>query len=126
MRNQWILRVDSGAALVAGVVVLAAHPWLASLYAVPTTLVVFIAVVNLAYGVYSGRLALQVSRGRAPAKRAIAVLIAGNASWGVVCVVLAAVWAREASALFLATLLGEGAFVVTLAVLEARWLRSPA
>jgi hypothetical protein len=114
LRN--LLWIDSGAALLAGLVVLALSGWLSELYALPRPLLVVMGVANLAYGTYSGSLA---RRARRP-YRLIVLLVAANATWAGLCVLAAVSLADTASAFGLAHLLGEGLFVGGLAALEWR------
>jgi hypothetical protein len=103
------------AAAVAGVLVLALHPWLAGLYALPERLLVATGVVNLLYSAVSFTLATRSRGDRVPGIRVVA---AANMAWAVVCVALAAVWAGVASVFGMAQLVGEGLFVGGLGVLE--------
>jgi hypothetical protein len=114
LRN--LLWIDSGAALLAGVVVLALSGWLSELYALPRPLLLVMGAVNLAYGTYSGSLA---RRARRP-YRLIVLLVAANATWAVLCGLAAVSLADTASMFGLAHLVGEGLFVGGLAALEWR------
>lgn len=117
-----LLRVDAGAALVAGLVVLAAAEWLAALHGLPQGLVRALGFVNLAYATYSGRLAWRLARGIAPSRRAVLGLVVGNAAWAVACVAIAATHHAAMGASGFVHVLGEGAFVAGLAALERRWV----
>lgn len=114
LRN--LLWIDSGAALLAGVVMLALSGWLSELYALPRPLLVAMGAANLAYGTYSGALA---SRARRP-YGLLVLLVAANATWAVLCGLAAVRLAGSASAFGLAHLVGEGLFVAGLAALEWR------
>jgi len=111
-----LLWVDSGAGLFAGAAVLALSGWLSELYALPRPLLVAIGGANLAYGVYAGALA----RRRRRPYRLVVLLIAANATWGVLCGLAAARFAGTASGLGLAHLVGEGLVVGGLAAVEWR------
>ena len=111
-----LLWIDSGAALLAGVGVLALSSWLSDLYALPRPLLMAMGVANLAYGTYSGALA---GRSRRP-YGLLVVLVAGNATWAGLCGLAAVRYAGTASGFGLAHLIGEGLFVSGLAVLEWR------
>ena len=76
-----LLRVDSVGGLAAGVAVIAASGWLAALYEVPRSWVLFNGVVNLAYGSFSGMLARQSRRPSA----LIVLLATANIAWGLFC-----------------------------------------
>ncbi len=95
---------------------LALAPWLGELYALPRPLLVAMGVANLAYGTCSGMLA---RRARRP-YRLVALLVAANATWAVLCVAAAVRFADTASGFGLAHLLGEGLLVGGLAALEWR------
>lgn len=114
LRN--LLWIDSGAALLAGVVVLALSGWLSELYALPRTLLIVMGAANLAYGTYSGALARRARRPRG----LLVLLVAANATWAGLCVLAALALADTASAFGLAHLIGEGLFVGGLAGLEWR------
>ena len=91
--------------------------WLSDLYQLPRTLLVVMGVANLAYGTYSGWLARRTHRPYA----GIVVLVVANATWAVLCVLLAVLYAYTASWLGFVHLVGEGMFVGMLAALEWRY-----
>jgi hypothetical protein len=122
-RAQAILRLDGAAGGAVGLLVLALHTWVAQLHAFPPSLVLFVGAANLAYGAYSGTLAIRAARGKPPSRRAIDVLIAANTCWGVVSVALLVATHRFASVFGLAHVALEGLFVVALAAAEWRWVR---
>jgi len=110
--------IDGLAALSAGCAVLAARGWLADLYGVSSRLLATIAVINLAYS------ALGLALGFARRAWLLALLIAANLTWMVVCVVLALRAPAGATAFAYAQFLGEGAFVAALALCELRFHRA--
>ncbi len=112
----YLLHIDSGAALLAGAFVLTFSAWLSRLYLLPRRFVVLIGAANIAYGLFSGSLALRAHRPRS----LILALVAGNASWAVLCAIASIAVAGTASAFGLAQLIGEGLFVAWLAALEWR------
>jgi|JI10StandDraft_1071094.scaffolds.fasta_scaffold549322_3 hypothetical protein len=122
-RARRILWLDSLGALLAGVLVLGLRERLAHLYGLPLALVTAMGLVNLVYGCGSGALARQASRGTRPARRWVDLLIAGNLAWAGVCVILAATWWTTVSPWGLLQLLGEGAYVGALGLVERRWVR---
>jgi hypothetical protein len=109
-----LLWIDCGAAFAGGIVVLSLAGWLSRLYALPHGLIVVMGVVNLAYAAFSFSLA---RRARRP-PMLIAALVAANAAWAVLCMLVAARFAGTASGFGLAHLIGEGIFVGGLAALE--------
>lgn len=122
-RAKALLYLDGGAGLAAGIFMLVLHEWLARLHHVAPTTVLAIGAVNLAYGCYSGTLALRNALGHAPSRFAIDVLIAGNACWPLVCVGVL-VWAWSSISVYgVAHLALEAVFVGGLAVAEYLWLR---
>ncbi len=123
-RAMAILGADSGAGLMVGAVLLALRIPFAELYGVPVQLLTATAAVNVLYGSYSGVLWTRARRGRWPGRRSIDALVAANASWGVVCLVLAVATWRTASVFGTAQWLAEGAFVFTLAALERCFVRT--
>ncbi len=112
-----LLWVDCIAAAMAGVLMLSLSGWLSRLYALPRSLLLVVAGVNLMYGAYSFSLARQARRKPALIK----LLVFGNATWSVVCLGLAALFWREASSFGLAQLVGEAIFVGALAAME--WMQ---
>lgn len=113
---QRLLWIDSGAGLIAGTLMLSLSGWLAELYALPRALLVAMGVANLAYGSYSLSLARRAVRPPA----LIALLIAANGAWALLCFLAAARFAGVASPFGMAQLVGEGVFVGGLAALEWR------
>jgi hypothetical protein len=113
-----LLWFDCLAAAVAGTAMLALGGRLAPLLGLPRGVLLFIALVNLAYGAFSFSLA---RRPMAPAAL-VKVLVAANLSWVVVCVGMAIHFAGPESRLGAALMAGEGIFVGTLAVIEGRVL----
>ncbi|HYW30038.1 MAG TPA: hypothetical protein VE869_00930 [Gemmatimonas sp.] len=114
--SRYLLWVDSGAGLLAGVVVLALSSWLSELYALPRALLLGMAAANLAYGTFSGSLALRTRRPRP----LLVLLVLANAAWAALCGAAAWIVAGQASAFGLAHLIAEGVFVCVLAVMEWR------
>lgn len=115
--------VDACAAGSAGLTVLVLHEWVAQLHAFPRSLVLFIALTNLAYGSYSFSLATRASSATPPSRRAIDVLIIANLSWVAVCASMLAFMVDSASVFGLAHLVLEGVFVGVLGLVERRWVR---
>ncbi|MET0287076.1 MAG: hypothetical protein ABW352_21510 [Polyangiales bacterium] len=122
-RARAILWLDGGAAFLAGATVLAVRGWLAQLYAFAPALVFFLGAMNLLYASYSGALAVLASRGVPLKRRAIDVLVIANAGWVAVCAGLVAWLWSSASVFGLLHVAFEGAFVGTLALAEARFVR---
>ena len=109
---------DGAAGLSAGVLVLMASPWLAALYALPISALIFTGLMNCAYGAYSSTLA---RRPDLRTRRAILALVIANASWPLVCALLIVCLRGQISAFGVAHLVGEALFVGGLAVWEWRW-----
>ena len=114
--HRHLLWIDSGAALLAGVVVVALSGWLSEVYALPRPMLLAMGVVNLAYETYSGLLARRARRPYA----LLVLLVVANATWAGLCGVAAVALADTASAFGIAHLAGEGVFVGVLAALEWR------
>lgn len=93
---------------------------LAPLFGLPRVVVVFVGLVNLAYGVFSFSLALQPS----PARGRVRSLVTANLLWAGVCVVMAIYFAGPGSWLGASYMFAEGVFVGLLATLEARTLKA--
>jgi hypothetical protein len=85
-----LLRLDAAGGLGAGAVVLALRVPIAALYAVDLDVVWLVGGANLAYGCFSGTLALvHTLAGRVP-QAALTALAVANVFWGGFCLVLAA------------------------------------
>lgn len=122
-RARSILWFDSLGGLVAGVVALLVRRWLASLYGFSVDLVVLIAAANIAYGTYSGALAVLASRGGPLPRLAIDVLVLANLAWTAVCAALLRHTWPSASAFGIAHLALEGLWVGALGIVEYRRVR---
>jgi hypothetical protein len=115
-RLRSLLWFDCTAASVVGVTMLAVSGLIAPLFGMPRAVLVATALANLAYGGFSYSLARLPE---APCRRVRALVVA-NFAWTVVCVGLAATFARPGSWLGVAYVLAEGVFVGGLAAMEAR------
>ena len=111
-----LLWIDCLGGLIAGAIVLALAGWLAPLEGLPREVLVFTGAMNLLYGSYSLSLVLRQRRSRA----AVYALIAANAVWLPVCLILAAVFWETATVFGLLHLMGEGVYVGGLAAVEWR------
>lgn len=114
-----LLWVDCSGAAVVGIAMLALSGLLAPPFGLPRAVLVFTALVNLAYGAFSFSLARQP----APPRRWVKVLVVANLSWAAVCGVTTLYFAAPASWMGASYLLGEGIYVAILATLEARALK---
>lgn len=111
-----LLWVDCSAGAIVGVTVLLLSEWLSALYGLPRGLLLVTGAANLLYASYSFSLARQPVR----PMRWIVLLVAANAAWAVVCIVLAVVYGPAATVFGVGHLVGEGLFVGGLAALEWR------
>jgi uncharacterized transporter YbjL len=111
-----LLRIDSFGGLIVGFIMLLLSHWLSSWYILPRGFIIFIALVNLAYGCYSFSLLIRVKR----PLNLIVLLVIANLGWAVLCVRWAVIFAQTASFFGIAHLLGEALFVGGLAWLEWR------
>jgi hypothetical protein len=109
-----LLHIDGSGALIAGILVLLANPWLSEWYGLPPRFVIFIAIVNLAYAAYS----LSLARASVRPMPLIILLVVANLSWTAACFSFARFFFATAHPLGIAHLLGEGVFVGLLAVCE--------
>ncbi|MEZ6186672.1 MAG: hypothetical protein R3F62_16885 [Planctomycetota bacterium] len=108
--------IDACCAAGAGVLMLALHPWIAELYGLTPRFVLTLGAVNLSYASFGT--AFTLSRGRPP--WLLYTLIGANLLWTCVCVALAVSYWDQAGRLGRLHLLGEGAFVGGLGLLEWR------
>ena len=86
-----LLWIDSGAALTVGVFVLSFAPWLSRLYGLPNAVVTGMGIANIAYGLFSFSLARRQTRPRS----LLLLLVIGNATWAVLCMIAAVVVATS-------------------------------
>lgn len=93
---------------------------LAPLFGLSRGVVVFIGLVNLAYGAFSFSLARRPS----PARGRVRALVTANLLWVGVCVVMAIYFAGPGSWLGASYMLAEGFFVGVLATVEARTIKA--
>ena len=115
-----LLRVDSAAALLAAAFTGLVAGVLSRWYDLPLPLLQAVALVNLAYGLFSGWLLLR------PCPRPLVLihtLVFANGAWACVCLVLAVWFFDAATWLGIGHLLLEAAFVGALAVAEWRQRR---
>ena len=115
-----LLWFDCAAAAIAGTATLALAGLLATLFGLQRLVVVFIGLVNLAYGAFSFSLARQPS----PARGRVRALVTANLLWVGVCVVMAIYFAGPGSWLGASYMLAEGFFVGLLATVEALTLKA--
>lgn len=112
-----LLWIDCTAAALAGVLVLLLRDWLSVLQGLPSSLLLFIGIVNILYASYSFSLVTRAYRSQPQ----ILLLVAGNLAWAAVCVGLAIHFLPSATVWGLAHLVGEAVFVGGLAVAEWKW-----
>ena len=122
-RARRLLRLDSTAGLLAGLLMLVSHEWLAALTGMPVPVVLFVAVANLVYGSYSGWLVTTAQRRGLPSRRVVTVLIVANVAWAVVCAALLARFGASATVFGWLHLVLEGVFVAALGLVEWRVVR---
>jgi hypothetical protein len=115
-----LLWFDCAAAAIGGTATLALAWLLAPLFGLSRVVVVFIGLVNLAYGAFSFSLARQPS----PARGRVRALVTANLLWVGVCVVMAIYFAGPGSWLGASYMLAEGFFVGLLATVEALTLKA--
>lgn len=115
--------IDSGAALIAGLVLLFIPIPFATWYSLTDEVFLFTGIVNLVYGFYSGTLVLMLVL-RIPFKKfLIDLLITANFSWAMVCIGII-VWNWSVINGFGIAHMGfEGCFVVLLAMFEFYFVR---
>jgi hypothetical protein len=122
-RATLLLRLDAFAGAIAGLVVLPLAGSIATLYAMPTSLLYVNATANLLYASYSGTLALRHARGAPPSRAAIDVLVFANLAWALLCAGTLVAKAGSASVFGLAHLSVEAIFVGGLGLAERRYVR---
>jgi hypothetical protein len=111
-----LLHIDSLGGLSVGLLMLLLNYWLSSWYGLPLGFIVFMALVNIAYGCYSFSLLVRKKR---PMSLIVALIIA-NLAWALLCVYWVTIFAQTASPFGILHLLGEASFVGGLAYVEWR------
>jgi hypothetical protein len=111
-----LLRIDSLGALTVGLAVLLFSNWLVSWFGLPLSSIIFMGMVNIAYGCYSFSLLVRIKR----PLRLIILLVIANLVWALLCVLRAAIFAQTATPLGIAYLFLEAVYVGGLAYLEWR------
>ncbi|OZC02701.1 hypothetical protein [Rubricoccus marinus] len=111
-----LLWIDCSAGAAVGTLVLILHGWLSNLYALPVGFVLFMGLANVAYACGSFSLAVRRQRHLA----GVQALAIANMAWGAFLIGMTVVFAREASAFGLATLVAEAVFVGGLGAVEWR------
>jgi hypothetical protein len=122
-RAKNILTLDGSAALIAALFMFTLREPLARLHGFEPAFVTALAAVNALYGCYSGTLAVRAWRGLLPSRASIDLLIAGNATWSIICVGIIAFRWTSSTAWGVAHVGLEGVFVACLAAAERRWVR---
>lgn len=117
MQPTQLIRIDYLGGLSAGLAMLLLHPWLANLYEVPTSLLLALAAVNLAYGATSFTLAQRTRQNIVPGLKAMGI---ANLTWALCCLILFKIWLGYSTPFALAHFLFEGAFVAVLGILEIK------
>jgi hypothetical protein len=111
-----LLHIDSLGGLSVGFIMLLLNNWLSSWYGLSRGFILFMALVNLAYGCYSLSLLVRV---KWPLSLIVFLVIA-NLVWAVLCMLWIVIFAQTASVFGMAHLLAEAVFVGGLAYLEWR------
>lgn len=111
-----ILWIDCIGGMTAGIVVTLFHAWFSDFYGLPVMFIVFVGVMNFAYGMFSFSLAIREIR----PFWLFCILVIGNILWGILCVVWVFKYLNTASIFGLAHLILEAVFVAGLGVFE--WL----
>lgn len=109
-----ILHLDGIAGLSVGILLLLFGNWVSEMYAMPRSIIFFLACANILYGLYALSLALRSEK----SVRNIAVLSIANGLWMIVCIILIAKHIQTASFIGIGFLMGEACFVAFLAVVE--------
>ena len=113
-----ILWFDGIGGIAAGIIVLSFNPWLSGFYGLPQTFIIFMGIVNLAYGSYSTPLAIRKRR----SKRQISVLAAANTVWGLLCFSFLILFMKGITIFGITHLVVEGVYVGGLGCLEWQWM----
>ncbi len=122
LRAKTIIWFDCLAGLTAGVLLFLLAPTIVRWHGWTDGFVRFIGLMNIAYGCYSGSVAiLFIARAHIPAWRVL-VLIGANAFWAFQCLVQVWLWWGIATPVGIGHLALEAIFVGGLAVVEARFV----
>jgi hypothetical protein len=113
-----LLWIDAIAALFSGCIVLILKNPFSRLFNLPENLLITLSVVALGYSSFSFYLTQQ----RSPSKQLLNILVLGNSTYALACVVLLIIYFHMVSLLGVGYFLLDFLFVATLAVLEWRQL----
>ena len=114
-----LIWIDGVAALLSGCFVLAFGGQLAPFFNLPEQLLFSMCCVSFGYAAYSIRLAMQDQK----PKKWLQVLVAANAIWAILCIVIAVYFIATATLWGIVYLILESFFVAALAVLEWRKIK---
>lgn len=117
---QRLLTLDSAGGLIAGTLVIALHQPLSQWEDLPPALLLVTGAANILYGLYSGRLAYLARCDHPLHPTALRFLVAANAFWTLVCLILTALFWSRATVWGVVHLVGEGIYVGVLAWVESR------
>jgi len=112
-----ILWIDCLGGLIVGCVVLSIYKLLGDWEGLPTAVVLFMGVVNLAYGSYS----LFVTTRNPRPLPMVKLLAIANMFWLLVCLVMAALYWQQITVLGILHVVGEGIYVAALGLIQWRW-----
>ncbi|MEQ8350576.1 MAG: hypothetical protein RH862_03775 [Leptospiraceae bacterium] len=119
MKPLQIISADSLGGLIAGIATLLIYPLLADLHNWSEALVLFMAIVNIAYGCYSGILFLLYRKDPSSLEPMVITLIIANSAWAGFC--FTQLWWIGSDSFWTGSghLILEGIFVAALAFIEA-------
>lgn len=112
-----ILWLDCLGGLVVGIIVLIFCTALCRWEGLPLGVVVFLAIMNLAYGAFS----LYVTLGNPRPIKLVRTLAIANMAWLIVCIAIAIAWINSITTLGSVHVVGEGLYVAALGFTEWRW-----
>ncbi|TGL59249.1 hypothetical protein [Leptospira sarikeiensis] len=121
-RGKLILGIDC-AAFIGGITVIVLHKPIAEFYNLPQRLLLFMGIVNLLYGSYSGSLFFGMLFGKSVKKLWINILIFGNLGWSFVCLGMIVSHWNLINIYGISHIGSEGVYVIALGILEFRFVR---
>ena len=109
-----ILHIDGGAGLIVGVSVFLLQEWISSLYQLPLSTIIFIALANVIYGIYAMSLVILNNT----SIHFITTLVIANVAWAITCFSIMTFYFNSITLLGIAFIFLEAIFVCILSWVE--------
>ncbi|WP_133407543.1 hypothetical protein [Parashewanella tropica] len=112
-----ILWIDGFSAAIAGTLTLILHQFLVTIYGLPKSIILLIAIVNLIYAIY----ALFLAQNKTRSLLAVTTLVMGNSLWAICCMLIVKTHFTDMTNIGLLVIIAESIYVTGLAFFEWKW-----